>query len=399
MSPEAALERARRHCFSAGAGDSGEALCLANMSFGLAKIHDVQRQLGLPPDATFVGAPDATVTRNGPRWRQGFGYGGRIQWTGDLAVLDEKPNACGMLVGALPELVPEAEAREAARRVAREGLVLDGTPLDYDLHESNHFVDVLTVRESVRGTLPSSTLFVMHSSGHEHRGPGPRGPGLYYDESDELRRAARVPQTPWGTLTVLEGDAAWRWFEFVERVQAFNLARREAFARAIFGPFTVIANATHQGLLAPNDANIGCYVFEEDETDGTALYPLTLSPTLPAYLVKPRPNLSESVVESLGWAERARSLGVLHRVTGANLLPHGGGYTYPQFRGVGRVVQIGPDRRAFELEPTSGGEPILVEDVRALPFGYRGLELVDRTVALGLAEPVHTLDVRYVLSL
>src|SRR5688500_18846571 len=178
MSPAEALARAREHCFSKGTGDAGESLCLANMQYGIAKIQHVQERLGLPADATFVGAPDATVTRNEPRWRQGFGYGGRIQWTGDFAVLDEKPNACGMLVGALPELPPEEDARAAARRVQTTGLELDGTALDYDLHESNHFVDLLEVRGEAAG-LPSRFLFIMHSSGHEHRGPRPRGPGRH----------------------------------------------------------------------------------------------------------------------------------------------------------------------------------------------------------------------------
>lgn len=398
MSPDPALEHARQHCFSAGTGDTGEALCCANMVYGLAKIQAVQRRLGLPPDATFVGAPDATVTRNRPRWDSGFGYGGRIQWSGDFAVLDEKPNACGMLVGALPELPTAEEARAAARRVSTEGVVLDGTALDYDLHESNHFVDLLEARGDAAG-LPSRFLFIMHSSGHEHRGPTHRGPGLYVDESEELRRAAEVHETPWGPLSILKGDVAREWFAFVRVVQAFNLSRREAFARALFGDFTVVKNATHQGLRALGDVNIGCYVFERSETTDGTLYPLTLSPTLPAYLVAPRPNLTEAMVERLGWAERAARLGVLDRLVGLDVLPHGGGYTYPQFRGVGRVHELGPDRRAFELLPADGGPPQLTEDVRGLRYGYRGMEILERTVDLELARPVHTLDIRHILSL
>jgi hypothetical protein len=398
MSPDVALERARQHCFSAGTGDTGEALCLANMAYGIAKIQDVQARLGLPQDATFVGAPDATVTRNRPRWDKGFGYGGRIRWTGDFAVLDEKPNACGMLVGALAWMPTAAEATAAARRVSSEGVVLDGTRLDYDLHESNHFVDVLEVRGDAKG-LPSRFLFIMHSSGHEHRGKTHRGPGLYLDESEELRRAAEIHETPWGSLSILRGDAAHQWFEFVKVVQAFSLARREAFAKALFGEFTVVKNATHQGLRSLSDINIGCYVFEPKETTDGTLYPLTLSPSLPAYLVAPRSNLTIEMVERLGWTERAARLGVLDRLVGLDVLPHGGGYTYPQFRGVGRVHERGPDQRAFELLPHEGGEPVITDDVRALPYGYRGTEVLDRTVALELAHPVHTLDIQYVVSL
>ena len=48
LSREALLNRARDHIFSMGPADSGTRLCMANMVYGLAKIHCVQDQLGLP---------------------------------------------------------------------------------------------------------------------------------------------------------------------------------------------------------------------------------------------------------------------------------------------------------------------------------------------------------------
>ena len=139
------LERAREHVFMAGVDDSGARLCEANIPFGLAKIHAAQEELGLPPDASFVGSPDCTITRNERRWAQGFGYGGVYQWSGELAVLDIKTNSCGMLAGALDRF-PELEAvRERLHALDREGLELDGIAVDNDLTESNHFVDVLTI--------------------------------------------------------------------------------------------------------------------------------------------------------------------------------------------------------------------------------------------------------------
>lgn len=98
----------------AGVNDAGMQLCAANVPFGLAKIHWAQKALGIASDATFVGAPDATITRNQRRWSQGFGYGGMYQWTGDSAVLDLKPNACGMSVGALDATPKLADLRAPA---------------------------------------------------------------------------------------------------------------------------------------------------------------------------------------------------------------------------------------------------------------------------------------------
>src|SRR5262245_60607912 len=123
--PSLALARAREHCFLAGVGDVGEQLCAENMPFGIAKIQHVQAELGFPPDASFIGAPDATVTRNENRWNHGFGYGGRVQWSGDFAVLDIKSNHCGMIAVALDEAPVPAEIEARARKLFAEPLSVD----------------------------------------------------------------------------------------------------------------------------------------------------------------------------------------------------------------------------------------------------------------------------------
>jgi hypothetical protein len=78
MNKQQLLERASAHIFSSGLNDSGERLGLANMKYGLAKIHLAQEAFGLKPDATFITAPDVSITRNTHRWESGFGYGGLL---------------------------------------------------------------------------------------------------------------------------------------------------------------------------------------------------------------------------------------------------------------------------------------------------------------------------------
>jgi len=394
---ERVLDRAREHCFLAGVGDVGESLCAANMPYGIAKIHHVQAQLGLPPDATFVGAPDATVTRNVRRWTQGFGYGGRIRWTGDFAVLDIKSNGCGMLVGTLPSVPDREEIAARARKLVEDGLELEGVKVEYDLHEGNHFLDILETRQGLGGEEPDAhAYFVMHSSGHEHRVRSPFGCGIYYDESDDLARRARVMETPWGTLSILDGESARWWFDVYMRVQSWNHRRREAIARALFDDFDVVVNATHQGLSAVNAAHLGCYVFDEADLARGVRFPLTISAELPIYLVRPRPNFTERVARDVGFLDRAERHGVLDRVLGANLLPHGGGYRYPHFTRVARVLEDGPDARRFEMERSDGGTEV-ISDPKAQAFGYRGLEIVERMRELALGDLVLEADVRYVV--
>lgn len=397
------LERAREHCFMGGVGDSGMSLCAANVPYGIAKIHAAQEQLGLPADATFVASPDATITRNDSRWNQGFGYGGMYAWTGDFHVLDIKANACGMAVGALPSLPSFEEVRERLHHFEHDGMTIDGVAIDNDLHESNHFVDVFTLAgDEQREPAPTGArhFFIMHSSGHEHRGPTPRGVGLYWDLSQELVRMARTIDTPWGTLRVLVGDAAREWYHFYRRVQAFNHRRREQLAGVLFGDHRMLINATHQGLVRGlNFANIGCYTFDDATPEADRLFPLTLSPTLPAFLVRGRRNLDEPTIERMGWSERVQRHGLAARLGSTNILPHGGGYTYASFRGVARVIDNGPDDRLFELAPADPAAPVeVVRSPRQLKYAYRGLEVKERMEELGFGTAVVKLDIDYVIK-
>ena len=343
------------------------------------------------------------ITRNDRRWIQGFGYGGVYEWSGEFAVLDIKPNACGMLTGSLPDHPELEQVRQRLRDLSRDGLTLDGVELDNDLTESNHFVDVFEISdEGSSEPVPGGNrhVFIMHSSGHEHRDKTARGVGLYWDLSEELLAMARVLDTPWGTLRVLEGDRAHEWYEFYQKVQDFNHRRREALASYLFGDFDVVINATHQGMVRGyNRANIGCYTFDDPAGGERPLFPLTLSPTLPAFLVRGEKNFTDSAVAALGWEKRIDENDLSERIAGTNILPHGGGYLYPQIDGVARVLQKGPDDRRFVLIPTNPHETAdIIETPGGLPYGYRGMEVKDRMESLGLGRATIKLDLKYVLE-
>lgn len=393
MDEKALLHRAREHLFSTGLDDSGARLGLANMEYGLAKIHLVQEALGLKPDATFIAAPDLSVTRNRARWQSGFGYGGRVTW-GDgqqpLIILDLKPNCCGMIVGGIDRLPGRDEFLQRVRALRSVELHINDVPVEWDFGKSNHFITLFkTTSLSDDDFLPYA--FVIHGSGSELRGETPWGDGLYWDRSEALRRKSEILETPFGPLRILTGQAARDYADFFRWVDDFSLERRLLVSQRLFDDPTVYNNETHQGLVNMNEMALGIYVVREEEE---TIFPLTLQAHLPAYLVRGRPNLSDEVIERLGLADRARRLGLYDRLRAANILPHGGGYTFPHVKDVVSVIEVEQERH-FEIDFVSGEGRQIIDTVRDLPYAYRGMEVVERTVELGLADIVARLDPVY----
>jgi len=391
-----ALQRAAEHIFSLGLDDAAAQLCRANMAYGLAKLHFLQRQMGLAADATFIGSPDMTITRNSARWAAGFGYGGKLRWgDGDtpLIVLDVKPNVCGMLVGGLHELPALNEVVQRIHTLTTRQTKLDGIPLTWDFAKGNHFIDVFAVTEQRPEAALPAYVFVMHCAAPEVRSSSEFGLGLYWDDSPALGRLAEIFQTPWGPLHILRDEAAekyWRWHQFAEE---FSCRRRLVAARHIFGDFEVISNTVHQKLLTPNEILLGCYDTSRDDT----LLPFMLQANLPGYLMQGHRSLSEAQIEALGFKERAGKLGVLGYLQNANVLPHGAGYALPGLRRFKRVIEAG-SKRYFVMESTTGREQIITDLSDIASAQYRGEEVLRRTLECGLGSVAATLQPVYVLK-
>jgi len=367
-------------CFFTGVGDLAEELCKANVRYAIAKIRFVQAELGIEPDACFLGAPDATVTRNIPRWTAGFGYGGRIRYSGEFALMDVRSNCCGMFFGSIDSPPPAATLLDRVRELSVAGRLQAETGTSWDFGTSNHFVSVLRLERELGGR---SHALLIHGSGPELRDEGPHGPGLYLERSPTLARLARTVDTPWGPLTILEGAGAQEYRNGYIQADSVSRQRRLLLAQALFSGGKEISNTTHQGASAINDYHLGCLV----DTVGTVA-PLALRADLPVYLLEQLPNLERSVAEMLGLAERADRLGLWPRLAAANLLPHGGGYTVPGYGRVRRVIEAGASR-VFELDVEGGlGAVAYHTAFRHVPFGYRGEEIVRRVEELRLGRVV-----------
>jgi hypothetical protein len=378
------LARARSRGFFFDVDDAAALLCRENVAFGLAKLHWLQELLGWDPDATYISTPDSTVTRNIDRWTSGFGYGGAFEWSGRLMPLELKPNCCGMLAAGLQEIPDLEETNRLVARLAESTLPVDGVAAHWDMHRGNHFINLYRVSDP-KVTQGFPFLVVMHSSGSEFRGPNPRGPGLYMnDEGTGLAAMAERLDSPFGPVAFLQGDASDEYVAYVAMVDVFAKARREAYVRSIFGEnVRVLFNETHQGLDGAGRMLLGCYSTRSIQSPWV---PVTLRPELPAYLVAPGKVYGEEAMDE-ALRTRAKDQGCLDRLRKADLLPHGGGYAFPEQEGQPiEVVDDGP-RRHFRF-----GSGPLFEHVRDLPFAYRADEVVHRLESLGAGRVVAKLE-------
>jgi len=391
------LTTAREHIFSTATIDAAADLCLANMTYGIAKIHYAQEHLGLAPDASFIGTPDMTITRNSGRWRAGIGYGGKLAWgdgSQDLLVLDVKPNTCGMLVGGLPERPDSLALTERLHDLHNEQLVLDGVPIKWDFGTGNHFVDVFQTGEGPEaGALPPY-VFVIHASGAELRGQTAHGPGLYWDDSATWDELYEKLATPWGPLHILRGQALHDYMEVYWRTDDFAIRRREMAGKALFGDFETIANINHQGLTNPNEILLGC---QSTSVPDTQLLPIMVRADRPAFLMKGLPNFDDAALDALGLRERADRLGLTQRLAGANIIPHGAGYSLPHLSRVRRVMEMN-GTRYFELERLNQTDTQIISEPKDLTCGYRDEAVVHRTVECRMGTVAARLEPLFVLK-
>ncbi len=408
MDREQMLQQARRHIFSLALHDAAAKLGEANMAYGLAKINYVLVHLGYEPDALFIGTPDMTITRNSARWSAGFGYGGKLQWgPGDrpLVILDAKPNVCGMLVGAVEKLPAVDDLVSELHRLHHSDLTVQDIPVEWDLHKGNHFLDLCALESSDPDLEFPPYAFVIHSAAPEMKRPNSLGMGLYWDSSEALQQSCRRIDTPWGPLHALLDDDATAFFAFTQRADEFAKQRRLTMARELFGDFSLIANATHQGMTNVNTIYLGCH----NSLDPSAEYlPIMVRGDLPGYLFEGLPNLSDSTIRQMNFYDRAVELGALQALSNANVIPHGAGYALPHLRDVVRVIDLG-DHRYFEMSaaPTTTNEARahvedgteVFTDTHDLPQKYRGRQGVFKTIECGLGRLVAKLTPLHVVKI
>jgi hypothetical protein len=398
---EIAIKKAKKHIFSTGMGDVSDQLARTNMLYGLAKIHTVQEQFGMVSNAVFIGAPDCTVTRNRQRWADGFGYGGKVIWgkgNESLVFLDAKPNACGMLVGALEEAPTIQAVMARIQDLVSSEMSVEGIPLQWDFGVGNHFIDLFSISTSVDydSDLPPFA-FIIHGSGDEIRADRDGQFGLYWDKSAILQETMSLVPTQFGNAKILLDTDARRYYRFCQFANRFTIKRREKVAQKLFNRPQVITNVNHQKLVDMNTMILGTH--DTRDSDATErIFPVCLRSDLPAFLFRGLDNLSLDVIEALGFTQRALSVDVMDYLREANILPHGSGYEFPNFISIDNVFELN-SHRYFVLDAANGVSQKVIEDARNIQFSYRGRSIIIRIMEYALGKllvrlkPLYTIKV------
>jgi hypothetical protein len=389
------LNRAKSFIFSTGLNDGASKLCRANMQYGLAQFHLIQERLGAEPQAAFISSPDETISRNDFRWNSGLGYGGRLNWGNGhekLIFLNLKPNHCGILVGGLNELPNSYEIITQIDEIKAKELFLDDIKINWDYGISNHFINCFETKNLSSLDFPPY-MFMIHGSAPEFR-DDKYGIGLYIDKSRTLKEKAIEQETPFGIQYVIVDNLAKEYLEFNKKALEFSSMKRILIANNLFGnDYNIICNQPHQFLKDYNNMYLGSNCTDTDfELIKNNIFPTTLRADIAAYLFRGKKNLSDTTLKNMNFQERAEKLGLLEFLRNANILPHGGGYAFPDIKKVKRVMEY-KYQRYFECELRSDVKRVkIVRDVSNLQFEYRGRSIALKTIQLDLGEMVARLN-------
>ena len=402
LSKSELLQRAENFTFSTGLNDGASKLCRANIKYGLAQFQLIQEKYGFAPKATFVSSPDETISRNLGRWNSGLGYGGRINWgngNDKIIFLNTKPNQCGILAGGLEEPPDPYDLIKRIDDTKNIELYYKDIKLEWDYGISNHFINVFEAKDLSDVDIPPYIFFI-HGSAPELRNDT-YGLGYYYDKSKTLRDLAIEEETIFGNQFILLDDDAKQYIDFTNKALEFSMVKREMFALNLFGNgFSVISNQPHQFLKDYNNMYLGCNCTDTSyKYSETNIFPIALRADIACYLFRGKKNLSETTLKNQNFVDRAERLEVMDLLLNADILPHGGGYLFPDIKDVHDILEY-KHQRYFACSMIKDVNKLkIIRDPSQIQYEYRGRDVVLKTLQLGLGDIIARLNPIFSLKL
>ncbi len=377
------MENAEKYLFSLGVGDPAEEVGRINAILYIAKMHYIQEKLGYKPHGMVIGAPDFTFQTSPPKFHASVPEGSKIIWgdgSYDLIFGDMEFDFCGMLVGAVENDPGLDGTLDIIHEMGKKNFEIDGKKIDLkNFSPGSHFLNVYEVENYEVLDLPK-VVAVLHTAADEVRDPL-----LKF-----VRKRAEEMQTPFGVSYILQGDDAREYGKRCKYASDFSRRKRKLLFEEIFGSGKIIANHTHYDLTGPNEAIIGCDLVGK----AGEVFVLTLSNSLPAYLVKGKMNISPEKIKEIVPSSGAVEEWVHEELRSANILPHGGGHKLNEVDSVAKVI-LYSDGKVIILRGKHNDGTSAYMDMYHIPRGYRSEAILDRVQSLKLGDHYATLKFMY----
>ena len=216
--------------------------------------------------------------------------------------------------------------------------------------------------------------------------------GMYCHQSKMVQERMEIIPTQFGTLNYVQGDNAREYLDAFDFANDFSKKKRLLFAAELFDDFKFISNHCHQGLRSFNEMLLGV-----NSTTPKGRFPLALKANAGGYILSAAPNLSEEIMEKLNFLERAEQTGAYDKLVNANILPHGGGYTFPMMESL-VDLKMGDGGTMFGIKTRGKEAKIYLSGPAQFPFDYRGEEVLDRILELELGQVSAVLEPEWVLN-
>lgn len=389
------MDRAHDYVFGPAGGDETSQLGDIVARIGIARLHILQTELGVPPDAYCILTPDRSPSRNSFRCRSGVVVGGVYIWgdgTREFVPLGFAPTACGLCTVGLNVLPPAVQIFNRLLAFPATQSTVDGTRIRLDFARRNHFISVFEVRALAQCPAPRHAyIAILHCSVPEIKQTSQFGFGLDYFRSQSLRDRADTLSSPLGEISFASGPLAKEYYDLCSYANSFACRKRAVIASYLFPDGEVLSNSQHHGLLSPNSCTVG-----SQQADSSDVLPFLLGPNQSSFLVVPS---GLQVKPQLGTHQRvtpetARSVNTAPML--GRLVPHGGGCHFDFLASSDLEIDSIHSHFSFRLTVRNGSE-LIVPDVSDMPYGFRNADVLTTCEQEGFCRPIAELIPKYCL--
>ena len=129
------------------------------------------------------------------------------------------------------------------------------------------------------------------------------------------------------------------------------------------------------------------------------MFPIALRADISCYLFKGKKNLSDTTIKNQGFVNRAEKLEVMNLLLNSDILPHGGGYLFPDIKDVHNILEY-KHQRYFACSMVKDANKLkIIRDPSQIQYEYRGRDVVFKTLQLDLGSIIARLNPIFSLKL